>query len=193
MHRAEDLCDLIQQIMKFPSEENESRHSHRHALVVQNLPTQWLVIPIKTQTCQETKKIRLKFLEPTRLPAINMRKFQDLLSDGKTPHERLFGMLIDGPKIPFGALVEYDPVPSKDISRVHAIRSICLCQGYSSFMYGTREESGKGDTMIVDIEELEEADASELHARKAQSKGIVNAARKWTLHLPSRRWNCQNF
>ena len=33
--------------------------------------------------------------------------FKSLLADGKTPYERRFGMLFNGPVIPFGAMVEY--------------------------------------------------------------------------------------
>ena len=40
------------------------------------------------------------------------------------------------------------------------------CQVYSSVLYCMRGESGKGDIMVADIEELEEMDASELHARR---------------------------
>ena len=48
-----------------------------------------------------------------------LRNVQDLLSDGKTPHERRFGMPFNGPVIPFGAMVEYNIVSAKDISRLH--------------------------------------------------------------------------
>ena len=44
---------------------------------------------------------------------------QDLLSDGKTPYERWFGMPFNGPVTAFGAMVEYHPISAKDISRVH--------------------------------------------------------------------------
>ena len=48
--------------------------------------------------------------------------------------------------------------------------------------------------MVVDIEELEEMDASELHARRRNAKGeVLNAAKKWKLHIPSHRWNSQNL
>ena len=46
------------------------------------------------------------------------RNIQDLLSDGKTPCERRFGMPFTGSVIPFGAMVEYHPVAAKDISRL---------------------------------------------------------------------------
>ena len=39
-----------------------------------------------------------------------LRNIQDFLSDGKTPYERRFGKPIKGPIIPFGSLVEYDPI-----------------------------------------------------------------------------------
>ena len=49
----------------------------------------------------------------------SLRNIQDLLSDGKTPYERRFGMPFDGPVIPFGAMVEYHPISAKDQSRLH--------------------------------------------------------------------------
>ena len=54
-----------------------------------------------------------------------------------------------------------------------------------------REGIWKGDIMVADIEELEEMDASELHARRLNAKAVSNAEKKWKLHIPSRRWNSQ--
>ena len=48
-----------------------------------------------------------------------LRNIQDLLSDGKTPHERRFGKPFKGPIIPFGSLVEYYFISAKDQSRLH--------------------------------------------------------------------------
>ena len=48
-----------------------------------------------------------------------LRNIQDLLSDGKTPYERWFGMSFNGPVIPFGAMVQYHPVSEKDQSSLH--------------------------------------------------------------------------
>ena len=48
-----------------------------------------------------------------------LRNSQDLLSDGKTPFERRFGELFNGPVIPFGAVVEYHPISAKDLSGLH--------------------------------------------------------------------------
>ena len=46
--------------------------------------------------------------------------------------------------------------------------------------------------MVADIAELEQMDASELHARRLNAKEVLNAPKKWKLHIPSRRWNSQN-
>ena len=72
----------------------------------------------------------------------HLRNFQDLLSDGKTPCERWFGM----PFKPFGALVEYHPISAKDQSRLHQFGQKS-CQVFSSVMYYTRGGEGiwKGD------------------------------------------------
>ena len=50
---------------------------------------------------------------------IYLRNVTDLLSDGKTPYERRFGQPFNGPIIPFGSLVEYNPITAKDQSRIH--------------------------------------------------------------------------
>ena len=63
-----------------------------------------------------------------------LRNIQDLLSYGKTPYERRFGMPFDGPVIPFGALVEYHPFSAQDRSRLHqfgakVLPRICIARG----------------------------------------------------------------
>ena len=45
--------------------------------------------------------------------------YKDLLSDGKTPHERRFGEPFKGPIIPFGSMVEYRTTSATDLSRLH--------------------------------------------------------------------------
>ena len=56
----------------------------------------------------------------------HLRNIQDLLSDGKTPDERRFGIPFKGPIIPFGAMVEYHTISAKDISTLHQFRSRVL-------------------------------------------------------------------
>ena len=90
-----------------------------------------------------------------------LRNVTDLLSDGKTPYERRFGKLFRGPIIPFGSMVKYYPISTKDQSRIHQFGKRVLpglFLGYA--LYAVR--TGKGDTMVADIEELETMDASEI-------------------------------
>ena len=71
MPRAEHFGDLITANHTFLSEESESRNNHRHAVVVQDLATQWIQsYPCETKTFQETQKSLMKFLEPTRKPKV---------------------------------------------------------------------------------------------------------------------------
>ena len=122
-----------------------------------------------------------------------LRNIQDFLSDGKAPYERRFGMSFDGPVTPFGARVEYYRISAKDQSRLHQFEAKVLpgiflgCALYAGWIW-------KGDIMVADIEELEEMDASELHARRLNAKEVFNAAKKWKQHhIPGRRWNNQNL
>ena len=113
-----------------------------------------------------------------------LRNIQDKLSDGKTPYERRFGMSSNGPVIPFGAMVEYHPISSKDQSRLHqfggskVLPSIFL--GYALYA----GEIWKGDIMVADIEELEETDASELHARRLNAKEVLTPQRSGNFIFP---------
>ena len=68
---AENFGDLITADHKVLSENCESRHNHRYAVVVQDLATQWIQsYPCETKTSQETQKNLMKFLEPTRKPKV---------------------------------------------------------------------------------------------------------------------------
>ena len=69
--RAESFGDLIITDYKVRSEGCESRNSHRYAVVVQDLATQWIqAYPCKTKTSQETLRSLQKFLEPERNPKV---------------------------------------------------------------------------------------------------------------------------
>ena len=69
--RAENFGDLITADHKVLSDNCESRNNHRHAIVVQDLATQWIQLyPCKTKTSQETQRSLQKFLEPERKPKV---------------------------------------------------------------------------------------------------------------------------
>ena len=71
MPRADNFGGLLTADQKILSEGSESRNNHRCAVVVQDLATQWFQShPCKTTTSQETQKILMKFLEPTKKPKV---------------------------------------------------------------------------------------------------------------------------
>ena len=74
----------------------------------------------------------------------DLRKNQDLLSDGKTPYERRIGTPFNGPVIPFGEMVGY----------------------HSPLLKTHLDYISLGDIMVADIEDLEEMDASEIYSKK---------------------------
>ena len=100
------------------------------------------------------------------------KKKQDLQSDGKTPHERRFGFPFNGPVIPFGATVEYHPISASDLSRVHQFGPKFLSGTFLGYAF-SREGIWKGDIRIGDIEELDQMDASEIHARRLKAKEVL--------------------
>ena len=100
------------------------------------------------------------------------RNVQDLLADGRTHHERRFGEPCKGPVIPFGTMVEYHPTSAKDQSRLHQIGKKVLpgkFLGYALFA----ERIWNGDSLFADIEELDNLDASSIHAGRLNAKVII--------------------
>ena len=68
-------------------------------------------------------------------------------------------------KIHNGAMVEYHPISVRDQSRLLQ----CGKKGFSGFLLGYALIAGgigKGDILIVDIEELEKLNASEIYPRR---------------------------
>ena len=112
-----------------------------------------------------------------------LRNIQDLLSGGKTLYERRFGEPFEGPIIPFGAMVEYHGVSAKDQSKLHQFGAKVLpgiLLGYA--LYAVR--IWKGDIMVADIEEMEEMEASELHARRLNAKEVLTPPRSGNFMFP---------
>ena len=101
-----------------------------------------------------------------------LRNIQDLWSDGKTPYERRSGKPLNGPIIPFGAMVEYHPISAKDLSRLHQFGPTILPGMFLGYVLSAWR-IWKGDIMVASIEELEEMDASELHARRLNAKEVL--------------------
>ena len=102
----------------------------------------------------------------------HLRNIQDRLSDGKTTFESRFREPFKGPIIPFGSLVEYHPVSTKDQSRIHQFGKQVLPGIFFGYvLYAGR--IWEGDILVVDLEELEEMDASEIHAKRLNAKEVI--------------------
>ena len=90
----------------------------------------------------------------------------------KTPFERRFGETIKGPIVPFGAMVKYHPISIRDRSRLQQFGKKVLpgiFLGCALIAEGIR----KGDILIVDLEELETMNASEVHPRMINAKEVL--------------------
>ena len=101
-----------------------------------------------------------------------LRNVQDLLAEGKTLYERRFGESFKGPIVPFGALIEYHPISTRDQSRIHQFGNKVLPRiflGYELVVWGI----WKGDILISDLEGLEKLDASDTYPRRIKAKEIL--------------------
>ena len=114
------------------------------------------------------------------------------MSDGKTPYERRFGVPFKDPVIPFGAMVEYHPVSAKDPSRLHQFGPEVLPGTFLGYVL-TAAKIWKGDIMVADIEELEETDASELHARRLNAKEVLTPMKGEKIIFPVADGTVKNF
>ena len=99
-----------------------------------------------------------------------LRNIQDLLSDGKTPHERRFGVPFNGPVTPFGAMVEYHPISAKDPSRLHQFGPKVLPGIFLSFFFSAGG-IWKGYILVADIQELKQMDGLDAKGVPTSMKG----------------------
>ena len=100
------------------------------------------------------------------------RYVQDLLSDGKAPYGRRFGVPFNGPVIPFGSMIEYHPISVTDLSRLHQFGPKVV----PGLFLGHALHAGriwKGDILVADIKELERMDAMEIHAGRLNAKEVL--------------------
>ena len=97
-----------------------------------------------------------------------LRNIQDLLSDGKTPCERRFGITFISEH--WSNITLFLRKTNRDF--IHLVQK--SCQVYSLDMCCPRGESGK-ETMVADVEKLEKMDPSELYARRRNAKGVLTS------------------
>ena len=92
-------------------------------------------------------------------------------------------MPFNGPVLPFGAMLEYHPISAKDQSRLHQFGAKVL----PGIFLGYAQNAGgiwKGDIMVADIGELEEMDASEIHARRLNATEVLTPHRAGNFIFP---------
>ena len=112
-----------------------------------------------------------------------LRDIQDLLTGGKTPYERRFGEPFEGPIIPFGSLVEDHPISAEDQSRFRQFGG----EVQPGIFLGCVMIAGriwKGDSMIADLDDLENLDASEIQPQRLNAKEVLTPPKEGTFHFP---------
>ena len=93
-----------------------------------------------------------------------------------------------GQEFRVGLMIEYHPISAKDYSRLHQSGKKVL----PGIFVGYVQYAGsiwKGDIVVADIEELENLDASEIHARRLNAKEVIMPKGGEDFHVPCRRWN----
>ena len=77
--------------------------------------------------------------------------------------------------------MEYHPIFTKDLSRLHQFGPKVL-PGF--FLWICIKRGRKGDNLVADIEELEQMDASEIHARRLNAKEVLTPMKNEKIVFP---------
>ena len=107
----------------------------------------------------------------------------------KNSTRKTFWKTVERTFIPFGSLVEYYPISSTDLSRIHQFGKkvfVGLFFGYVLYAEGI----SKGDVLVADLEELETMDASEIYWKDSMQKMWYFTKK---MKKSSRRWTNQTF
>ena len=102
-----------------------------------------------------------------------LRNIVDILKDRSTAYKMRYGIDFQGPVVPFGAQIKYNPISQKDKERVHKFGDKTL----SGVFIGYAQQAGggwSGDLIIADWEEIENADtASEIYPKRFKAAEIT--------------------
>ena len=79
----------------------------------------------------------------------------------------------NGPLIPIGAMVEYHPISVKAPSRLHQFGPKVLPGILLGYVLHAEENLERRHFVVADIEELEQMDESELHARRLNANEVL--------------------
>ena len=119
-----------------------------------------------------------------------LRNVQDLLADGKTPHDSQFGEPFKGTSFRSVQWFENHPISAKDQSRHHQ----CAKTVSPGTFLGCALVAGgiwQRDFTVADIEEFGKLDASEILARRLNAKEVLTSIKGWNIHIPVRGWNSE--
>ena len=108
------------------------------------------------------------------------------------PYEERFGIPFNIPVTPSGAMVECHLISVKDLSRLHQFGPKVLPGKFLGYALNA-DGIWKGDILIADIEELEQMDASELHAWRLNAKEVSTPIRGDNFIFPVADGTVQNF
>ena len=122
-----------------------------------------------------------------------LRNIQDLLSDGKTPHERRFGAPFIGPVIPLGAVAEYHPISAERPVATASVRLKSLARQIPWTCVTRWGESGKETSWSSTLRNWRRWTHLKSMQKKTQCKGSVNAHELRKNHIINRRWNGKTF
>ena len=172
------MGDLITADRKVLSEGCESRNNHRYAVVVQDLATS--MDPGTSVQKQNFTRNPREACKSSWNPRGNQKSFTLTIPWNLASLLKNYTGIINGPIIPYSSMVEYHPISAKDQSRLHKFGAKVL-PGFFPRLCIVRGGGGggiwKGDIMVADIDELEQMDASELHARRLNAKEVLTTQR----------------
>ena len=117
-----------------------------------------------------------------------LRNVQDLLSGAKSAYERRFGEPFCGPITPFGPMIKYHPISAHDQTRHHQFGKKVLpgiFVGYALYAGGICN----GDTLVEDVEELQNLDVSDIYVRRLNAKEVLVPKNWRQVYMSVRRWN----
>ena len=112
------------------------------------------------------------------------------LTDGKSPYERRFGCRSTDQQYRLEQWSNITLFLRK--TNLDCISWAKVLPGYISRLCITRGRYLERDIMVADTEELEEMDASELHARRLNATDVLRR-KEVKLHISSHRWNSRNL
>ena len=106
-----------------------------------------------------------------------LRNVQDLLADGKTLHDRGYGEPLEGPVIPFGALVEYHPISARDQSRLLQFGKKVFPGIFLGYPLIAGREFGTETFWLQTLRSWKLWTREKIHARKLDAKEVITPNR----------------